>query len=284
MSLFSHNEYIYPLLALMYSWKKTQSKYPYYLLVTPNISAENKEIVQSIGFHIIETEEWQPQSYKMMCAQISKQVKDFWQWHGATDEEKGWRHTFTKFKAFGLTQFDKILLLDCDILILKNVDDLFEYPSITSVSWWKGNFCSGCLLFEPNQKLWEKLEDFSNEYVRTNQGFPYDDYMILKDFFTEDIVNNRGHLIPKTDFFNLFDFKDNPEKSAALWQDIRIIHMTGQTKPWRRGKPVNIDMRNEWGFVLLWHAYYLQLLNNAIKELQQHGFNSLSEIDYEKWD
>lgn len=281
MSLFSHNDYIYPLLALMYSWRQTNSKYPYYLLVTPNISAENKEIVRSIGFHIIETDEWQPQSYKMMCAQVSKQVTDFWYWHGASEEDKGWRHTFTKFKAFNLTQFDKILLLDCDILILKNIDDLFMYPSVTSVSWYRGNFCSGCLLFEPNAKLWEKLEQFSNEYTRTNQGYPYDDYMILKDFFEYDIVKTRGHLFIKNDFFNLLDFKTNPERSITQLQNIRIIHMTG-VKPWHAGMPRNINMKDEWSFVLWWHVYYVQLLNNAIKEVQQHGFTSLALIDYEQ--
>ena len=284
MSLFSHNEYIYPLLALMCSWKQTQPKYPYYLLVTDNISEENKEIVQSIGYHIIEVDEWLPQSYKMMCAQVPSERKDFWGWHGASEEDKGWRHTFTKFKAFSLTQFDKILLLDCDILILQNMDELFNYPSISSVSWWDGNFCSGCLLFEPNQKLWQQLEKFSNEYERTNQGFPYDDYMVLKDFFAKDVLNTRGHLFKKTDFFNLFDFKDHRSESAYQIQNIRCIHMTGQIKPWQRGMPLNIDIKNEWGFVLMWHAYYLELLNMAIEQLQEHGFTSLSKIDYEKWD
>lgn len=284
MSLFSHNEYIYPLLALMYSWKQTHSQYPYHLLVTPNISEENKAIAQFIGFKLIEVDEWQPISYLQMCDKMSKDNTDFWKWHGKSEQEKGWRHTFTKFKAFELTQFDKILLLDCDILILKNVDDLFNYPSISSVSWWKGNFCSGCLLFEPNKSLFKKLVEFSNNFSETNNGLPYDDYMVLKSFFSKDIIEKTGHLFFKTDFFNLFDFKDQRTKSVYQLQNIRILHMTGQNKPWQRGIPLNIDIKNEWGFVLMWHAYYTHLLNIAIEELQQQGFTSLSKIDYEKWD
>jgi len=46
LSVFNHNEQIYPLITLMYSWKQTNSIYPYYLLITPNINKKHRKIIK----------------------------------------------------------------------------------------------------------------------------------------------------------------------------------------------------------------------------------------------
>ena len=43
-----------------------------------------------------------------------------------------WEFCLTKLRAFGLTQFKKIVFLDADIMVLKNLDQLFEKPPMTS--------------------------------------------------------------------------------------------------------------------------------------------------------
>ena len=84
-----------------------------------------------------------------------------------------WENCLTKFKIFNLTQFDKLIFLDADILILKNLDDLFERPHMTSAldgeyfNLWPGwdHFNSGIMVIEPSEKLFNDLLDFTNHFT-----------------------------------------------------------------------------------------------------------------------
>jgi len=57
-----------------------------------------------------------------------------------------------------MTEIDKWLFLDADMMIMKNIDHVFEYPHLTSAldgeyfNLWPGwdHFNSGVLLIEPN--------------------------------------------------------------------------------------------------------------------------------------
>jgi len=69
-----------------------------------------------------------------------------------------WKNCWTKFKIFDLIEYDKIVFLDADIMVLKNLDHLFELPHMTAAldgeyfNLWEGwpHFNSGCLVIEPN--------------------------------------------------------------------------------------------------------------------------------------
>jgi len=69
-----------------------------------------------------------------------------------------WHDCWTKFHIFNLIQFDKIIFLDADLLILKNLDHLFDKPHMTAAldgeyfGLWEGwpHFNSGCMVIEPS--------------------------------------------------------------------------------------------------------------------------------------
>merc|ERR1712232_1297295 len=44
----------------------------------------------------------------------------------ALGDMRKWGGVFTKFQLFGLTEYRKVLFLDLDMLILKNMDELFD--------------------------------------------------------------------------------------------------------------------------------------------------------------
>lgn len=277
MSLFSGNGYLYPLITLMYSWKNTQSQYPYYLLVTNNITQENKDIVRKMGYHIIEIEDWQPETYKQMRQQLQVN-EDFFKWHGKNIEDDGWQHTFAKFKAFDLEEFDKILLLDCDILFLHNVDYLFEYSGLSSVSWQPNNFCSGCMLIEPNHELYQALKNFANHFNKDNQGLPYDDYMILRDFFG-DITVNPSRIFSNMSFYDLFSCHISNPKKFYEWPRIDCLHMSGKEKPWFKGKETTKKWGEDWYFAAMWYNYYVDVLNLGINDLRIKHIADLKNIE-----
>ena len=45
-----------------------------------------------------------------------------------------WNYTYSKLQIFGLTQFEKLVFLDADMLVCTNIDDLFERPHLSAVN------------------------------------------------------------------------------------------------------------------------------------------------------
>ena len=96
-----------------------------------------------------------------------------------------WNYTFDKLNIFSLVEYDKIVFLDLDLLILENIDHLFEWDSIAAgldMPWHDDEFNSGVMVIEPNMDLYndmiEKLyatkynytgdQDFLNDYFGKN--------------------------------------------------------------------------------------------------------------------
>jgi len=86
-----------------------------------------------------------------------------------------WKNCFTKYKLFDLTEYDKIVFLDADIMVLKNLDDLFDKPNMTACvdgeyfNIWPNylHFNAGCLVIEPSHgtylDLLKELENINHE-------------------------------------------------------------------------------------------------------------------------
>ncbi|KAL7541498.1 hypothetical protein ACHAXR_010975 [Thalassiosira sp. AJA248-18] len=69
-----------------------------------------------------------------------------------------WKGVFNKLWAFNLTEFDKVIMLDADILIRTNIQHWFDYPtpcaiqSGDDISW-----NSGAMVITPDSKTFEQM-------------------------------------------------------------------------------------------------------------------------------
>lgn len=59
------------------------------------------------------------------------------------DQADRFEKVFTKLNGLGLVEFEKIVMMDIDMLVVKNIDDLFDLPApaamkrgMTSMQWW----------------------------------------------------------------------------------------------------------------------------------------------------
>merc|ERR1719285_916950 len=69
---------------------------------------------------------------------------------------------FSKIAVFNLyDKFDKIVILDLDIMPLRNLDHMFAYPGPFAVSFEpdRFEFNSGVFILEPSKELWEDVMD-----------------------------------------------------------------------------------------------------------------------------
>ena len=75
--------------------------------------------------------------------------------------------TFSKLHAWNLTQFNKCVFLDADIMVLRNVDELFDYDEFSAAPdiGWPDCFNSGVFVFKPSKETFQNLKDLG-----TNAG------------------------------------------------------------------------------------------------------------------
>jgi len=110
-----------------------------------------------------------------------------------------------------MTQFDKIIFLDADIMVLKNLDNLFECPHMTSAidgeyfNLWPQDphFNSGILVIEPNESEYNKLIDYITNFSfdKWNKYQCIADQELLNLCYPEWVNNSALHLNKYYDVF-----------------------------------------------------------------------------------
>ena len=119
MTLLGSDNYLVGTLALVQSLKSVKSKYPIIVIVTDNVSNESLQVLKNKHIDFV----------KIGKVNISNKVIEDNKKQGYSN----WSNTFSKLVIFGQTQYEKIVFLDSDMLILKNVDDLFNKDSLSAV-------------------------------------------------------------------------------------------------------------------------------------------------------
>ncbi|XP_062159009.1 putative UDP-glucuronate:xylan alpha-glucuronosyltransferase 3 [Alnus glutinosa] len=136
---------------------------------------------------------------------------------------------YSKFRLWQLTDYDKIIFIDADLLILRNIDFLFEMPEITATGNNATLFNSGVMVIEPSNCTFRLLMDHINEIVSYNGG----DQGYLNEIFTW------WHRIPKhMNFLKHFWEGDEEEKKVMKTRlfganppILYVLHYLGN-KPW----------------------------------------------------
>ncbi|XP_020576878.1 UDP-glucuronate:xylan alpha-glucuronosyltransferase 1-like isoform X2 [Phalaenopsis equestris] len=136
---------------------------------------------------------------------------------------------YSKFRLWQLTEYDKIIFIDADLLILRNIDFLFAMPEITAIGNNATLFNSGVMVIEPSNCTFDLLMDHINEIESYNGG----DQGYLNEIFTW------WHRMPKhMNFLKHFwvgDEEDIKQKKIRLFGAeppvLYVLHYLG-LKPW----------------------------------------------------
>ncbi|KAL0381345.1 UNVERIFIED_CONTAM: UDP-glucuronate:xylan alpha-glucuronosyltransferase 1 [Sesamum angustifolium] len=136
---------------------------------------------------------------------------------------------YSKFRLWQLTDYDKIIFIDADLLILRNIDFLFGMPEISATGNNGTLFNSGVMVIEPSNCTFQLLMDHINEIESYNGG----DQGYLNEIFTW------WHRIPKhMNFLKNFWIGDDEvvkQKKIRLFEAeppiLYVLHYLGN-KPW----------------------------------------------------
>ena len=175
-----------------------------------------------------------------------------------------WNGTFDKILVFGLSQFSKLVFIDCDMLILNNIDHLFSYPHMAACfdgQYDSHNLNSGLMVIEPSSDYNEinRILGYLTEVYHNTQ---FGDQDIIRLAYPEWRDNDSLHL---SEQYNLF-FENVAKKKKELGYDIStitgksiyVVHFIGYDKPWHQGKELKWKIYN-----ISWKT---RLLRNAKKE------------------
>ena len=226
VSLLTNDNYTYGIVLLKESMKKVNTKYPLHVLVTNNVSTASLELLTQIGvtYEVVDTIAISEDIYKYNF-NINKKLT------------VTWKNCWTKFKIFDLIQFDKIVFLDADIMVLKNLDHLFAKKHMTAAldgeyfNIWpnRPHFNSGCMVIEPNHELFNNILNYANSF-NTNDlyGEVFADQELLNFYYKDWVDKQELHL---NKYYNIFAPYVQQNQLEELCKKTYFVHFTGR-KPW----------------------------------------------------
>ncbi|WWC58394.1 uncharacterized protein I303_100934 [Kwoniella dejecticola CBS 10117] len=110
VTLITNPQYIAGVLTL-HRTLTSVSSYPLVVMTTPSLSLQSREIIEYAGIEIIEVPHLSPSA-----AQHTGFDPSFVRFNDA----------WTKIRVFGLDQFERIILIDSDMIFLRSMDELFD--------------------------------------------------------------------------------------------------------------------------------------------------------------
>lgn len=146
--------------------------------------------------------------------------------------------TLTKLNVWRLTDYDRLVYLDSDMLVKENIDSLFNiYDSeltengiiASPDSGWPDIFNSGLFVIKPSLATFGKLLDF----YENNSSFDGADQGLLNEFFNLSGDDYRWFRLP---FVYNCTLNSNYEYLPAMIRfkdSIKIFHFIGLNKPWK---------------------------------------------------
>jgi len=157
-----------------------------------------------------------------------------------------WDDSITKFMAFGETQYERIMHIDSDVTVLRNLDDLFLLPKAAVAmprAYWSENIplplTSLVVVLEPSVSEFRALINTTRE-MQPQDGRPKYDMDILNDRYA-----NSAMVLPHQPFLLTGEFRRSGhtqyfgnsyqewDPDAALAQ-ARLVHFSylPLPKPW----------------------------------------------------
>ena len=226
VTLLTNDSYVYGVILLVESMKKVNTKYPLHVLIIDEVSAASREILDQLGV-----------SYEVV--DVIPTPEAIYQHNLTYDAGTAatWRNCWTKLRIFGLEEFDKIVFLDADIMVMKNLDHLFDMPNLTSAldgeyfGLWQGwpHLNAGCIVIEPSQYVFNQILKFANNLTVDNiPKYIIADQEIINLYFNDWPKKEGLHL---NKYYDIFAPYIQEEQIEDVKENCYFIHYVGR-KPW----------------------------------------------------
>ena len=203
----------------MINYAKT--KYPVTIMALRNVSIEALMQLNKLGAEVV---------YVDMLEYPFKVTA------GRLEQNKPCR--YSKLQLWKMTQFEKIIYMDSDMMAVQNIDSIFvEYDEFSAVvDSYPGIFNTGIFLLEPNMTTYENMLATYKDVESYNVG----DQGYLNWYFGKKWRSNTSYHLP-LNYNVLIKYRD-----SVIWpmikDNIKVVHFTAETKPWN----IHFSQYAEW--------------------------------------
>jgi len=227
LTVLTTDDYAVGAVALWLSLRRTQPKYPFLVVLTKLVSAECEAAIQRLGIETLRID-----------AHLQKSPAE------SGERQRHWDNTFSKLLVFDLVQYEKIVYLDSDLMVLRNLDHLFERPHMSAAvpdklmpgreGWVQ--FCSGLMVLEPQAGLAAAIMRHVPEVERRMTSFSDQD--LLHEHFPDwpshqELELGQGYgVFPESLDRYVKEFGFSLDQAAPEEKMIAAIHFVGSRKPW----------------------------------------------------
>nr|GMD89001.1 UDP-glucuronate:xylan alpha-glucuronosyltransferase 2-like isoform X1 [Ipomoea batatas] len=192
-------------------------------------------------------------------------------------------YNYSKFRLWQLTEYDKIIFIDADIIVQRNIDILFHFPQMSASGNDGSIFNSGVMVIEPSNCTFRMFMQRRKEIVSYNGG----DQGFLNEVFVW------WHRLPRRVNF-LKNFWSNSSVEAGVKNQLfgsdppqlYAIHYLG-LKPWLcyRDYDCNWDIEDQRVYASdVAHRTWWRLHDSMDESLQRFcGLSEQRKIELE-WD
>ncbi|KAK4751430.1 hypothetical protein SAY87_004912 [Trapa incisa] len=151
-------------------------------------------------------------------------------------------YNYSKFRLWQLTDYDKVVFIDSDIIVLRSLDLLFYFPEMSAAGNDKWVFNSGIMVIEPSDCTFAALMELREDVVSYNGG----DQGFLNEAFVW------WHRLPRRANFMKNHWSNSTAEAAkkdriflADPPEVYAVHYLGW-KPWLcyRDYDCNWDVKN----------------------------------------
>jgi glycogenin glucosyltransferase len=141
--------------------------------------------------------------------------------------------SFSKLRAFELVEFDKVVFLDADTIVLSQIEELFERPSLAAAPdfFMPDHFNSGVMVLDPSELLYAELIGSLGRLPAYDGG----DQGLLNSHWPDWWSMPVEHRLPAG--YNLHHFvyqfmSAHGGLKRSFGDSVKIVHYTLQ-KPWQ---------------------------------------------------
>ena len=225
LTVITSDDYAIGAVALWKSLYATSPRYPFVVVLTGRVSSSCERALRAAGLETLRLDQHLERP-------------------NSTGDSSHWKHTFSKLLMFELVQFEKLVYIDADMLVLRNLDHLFERPHMSAAipdklmpgheGWVQ--LCSALMVIEPQRGLAKQIMEHVPAVERRMQSFSDQD--LLHEHFPDwpthpELELNQGYGVfigsidryVKQLGYNL-NFATPDERTIAA------VHFVGSRKPW----------------------------------------------------
>ncbi|KAL0951034.1 hypothetical protein HGRIS_007774 [Hohenbuehelia grisea] len=110
VTLLTKASYLAGTLVVEDSLKAVGSKYPLVVMIPPTLPEDVKSVLRKRNIQVVNIDYLEPEENAHTLAAHDERFKDTW----------------TKLRAFELTAYERVVLMDSDMIVLRNMDELLE--------------------------------------------------------------------------------------------------------------------------------------------------------------